>query len=259
LKKVLGAALVVGVLMGTSLASTPDERIAAAQRRLEERQRAAKEAAARAATQPAAATRPATTRPAGAGKASKKVVFVIDASGSMNNKLADVQAEVGKALSGLQPDQQFGIIAYMDNRAIPFKPALLPATDANKAAAWEYVSTQILAAGTGDPTSAIQAAAKLRPDVVWVLTDGDFGDPDAAIAETTKAAKAAGCRVNTTTLFLTDPENDNVFSPALRRMATATGGVCVGPDGKPLPPLDGKPVPPPPQAPPAGPSILQDQ
>src|SRR4051812_31911505 len=71
-----------------------------------------------------------TTRPtalsAGAGEAApKKIVFIIDASGSMLNMIDQVREDVHKSIEELKPEQSFAVIC--DQQAPnPFRP--LPKT-----------------------------------------------------------------------------------------------------------------------------------
>ena len=67
-------------------------------------------------------------------KGSKRVVFVIDASGSMLNKLDAVKHEFEAAVDGLDPAASFNIITISD-QATPMSPKWVAAGVAGKRAA----------------------------------------------------------------------------------------------------------------------------
>lgn len=202
------------------------DRIAIAKRRLEERQRAA-------ATRPAA-SQPA-TRPVGAApaKPSNRVVFVIQASGAMISSIVEVKGEVGKAVSGLKSDQSFGLVAFQDNRAIVFTKTLQPASASNRHQAWTWLNG-MTATSTSDPIPALEATAKLRPDVVWFVSNGNMPDNKVALAAAERLSKAWKFRINTVLRFASDDEEAKEF---LRELADRTGGICLDENGKPMAPM----------------------
>jgi hypothetical protein len=212
-----------GSISSFCLADDAADRLALAKQRLEERQRAA-------ATQPS--LRPA-TRPTAANKPSRRVVFLPDASGSMISKFGDAKEEVGKGLSALAPDQSFGLIAFQDNQAIVLTRTLLPASEESKARVWASLG-DLTTTSTGDPVAAFEAASKLHPDVVWLVSDGGVPDVKRALAAAERFSRAGGFRVNTVLQFVSDEPYAKKF---LRDIAQRTGGVCIGED------LINKPVP----------------
>lgn len=106
-----------------------------------------------------------------------KVVFVIDASGSMggNNAMQVAKGALMSSLQALDERQQFLIIFYDDKtHAIHLrsetKPVLSIATDLNKTLARQKISGIQAGAGT-DHLPPLEMAMAMNPDVIFFLTD----------------------------------------------------------------------------------------
>jgi hypothetical protein len=130
-------------------------------------------------------------RPAASGKAGgvpgtafmgtadpgSKVVFVIDASGSMtsNNSMQVAKASLVSSLQALDANQQFLIIFYDDKPTVLHlrdiqQPQLYAATEIHKTLARQKIAG--IQPGTGTRhVPALEMALKLRPDVIFFLTD----------------------------------------------------------------------------------------
>jgi Mg-chelatase subunit ChlD len=114
----------------------------------------------------------------GDGKPFKTAVYVFDISGSMltDNRLKRVLECLEEAIKRLKPNQQIKLIAF-HSYAVPDTVAqgLYPASDANKKSAIQWLYQPKLPGGT-DPTQAMLDAIQLKPEVIFMLTDGEF-DP----------------------------------------------------------------------------------
>ncbi len=114
----------------------------------------------------------------------KSFVFVLDCSLSMNHphdsdaktRFRKMKMELMNSLSHLRPDQEFFII-FFNHEAIPM-PAerLVSAAPENKQYFLDWVE-QVPAQGDTDPTAALLLALRMRPDVIYFLTDGCFSGP----------------------------------------------------------------------------------
>ncbi len=109
-----------------------------------------------------------------------KFVYVLDRSGSMggagNLALRAVRQELAQSLQTLDSVHQFQIIFY-NERPVLFNPTgiagkLAFATDQTKRRAIRFVET-ITADGGTRHDDALKMAIRLRPDVIFWLTDGD--------------------------------------------------------------------------------------
>ena len=129
---------------------------------------------------------------------SSSVVIMIDVSDSMFTRTGDAEAgkllkkgneqnfqtvreEAIRLVQSLGPNVQFGIVRWAGS-ARPWKPELVPATDENKMAAVEHIQNEVdmktarpkkgEAGGTRHDL-ALEAAFKLKPEVIYMLTDGN--------------------------------------------------------------------------------------
>lgn len=106
-----------------------------------------------------------------------KVVFVIDASGSMtsHNSMQVAKASLVSSLQGLDANQQFLIIFYDDKPSVLHlrdaqQPQLYSATEIHKTLAKQKIAG--IQPGTGTRhVPALEMALRLRPDVIFFLTD----------------------------------------------------------------------------------------
>lgn len=103
-------------------------------------------------------------------------VFVLDQSGSMidDDRLTRAKIELRRSVFALQPPQRFEVIFYND-QATPMPGGPLPRTadqqSKNQLMTWLRL---IDPDGETNPKSAIAQALALRPDAVFLLSDGEF-------------------------------------------------------------------------------------
>jgi hypothetical protein len=109
-----------------------------------------------------------------------RFVFVVDNSASMKGgRLEMAEAELIKTVNGLSPRQSFYVIFVSDQPYPMFypqrEPDLVPATPANKKRLADWVPKAILASGKNrELITAMDLAASLRPQAVYLLWDGDM-------------------------------------------------------------------------------------
>lgn len=131
-----------------------------------------------------------------------KFVYVFDRSGSMGGSaheaLRAVKAELRNSLQNLDTVHQFQIIFYND-RPVVFNPSgvqgrLAFANPQTKQRALRFVET-ISADGGTEHEEALKLAIRLRPDVIFFLTDGD--DPKLTRPQLDRIQRmAAGITIN---------------------------------------------------------------
>ena len=106
-----------------------------------------------------------------------KFVYVLDRSGSTEGKLlAAAKAEILASIENIDDVHQFQLVVYNERPKV-FNPAgpngqLAFGTDANRAEVKKFLGT-IAADGGTDHTAALSLAIRMRPDVIFLLTDGD--------------------------------------------------------------------------------------
>ncbi len=116
-----------------------------------------------------------------------RFVYILDISGSMNNKDADPQLgtrytrasrELMRSVEALGEDQAFFVVLFSHTTKTMFdrwskSPEWLPATDENKAELEKWL-TSIRPVGDTDPREALRLGLTLNPSAVFFLTDGEF-------------------------------------------------------------------------------------
>lgn len=113
--------------------------------------------------------------------AGKRFVYVIDGSKSMNRphdseaqtRFKRVKLELVKSIGSLPEDAQFFILFFNDYAVSMPAPGLESATAAAKQKYLLWMQ-QVITTGNTEPTAAISLAFKLKPDVIYFLSDGDF-------------------------------------------------------------------------------------
>ena len=109
-----------------------------------------------------------------------KIVYVFDRSGSMGDPghgaLAVLKTELIRSLQGIDSVHQFQIISYNERPRL-FSPTGQPGrlvfgTDQNKTLAENYINAVVADGGTSHE-DALMLALKLRPDAIYLLSDGD--------------------------------------------------------------------------------------
>ena len=111
--------------------------------------------------------------------AAKRIIYVVDASGSMLLHLSTVLEELERSLRTLHPKQEFGIIFFQQEKSIvvPPRKSLAFANAKNISAAMEWVNTsgKVIPSGGSNPINAMKTAMKLKPDVIYLLSENITG------------------------------------------------------------------------------------
>jgi hypothetical protein len=107
----------------------------------------------------------------------RRIVYVIDASGSLIASLQVVVQELGRSLDGLTALQQFSIVFFQQDLALahPPGPKLIAATERAKIDAMEWIERTIIPHGSSNPLPALEVALRLEPDVIFLLSDNITG------------------------------------------------------------------------------------
>lgn len=122
--------------------------------------------------------RPGTARFAGlTGTNARRIVYVVDASGSMIGAFQIVIDELARSIDGLAPEQSFSIIFFQRGEALIVPPPdrLVQAIGPEKIRALEWIEDNIIPADRSNPIEALRKALSLEPDVVFLLSNGITG------------------------------------------------------------------------------------
>ena len=121
----------------------------------------------------------------GTKAAGQSVVYVVDCSSSMNvrhtrsaTRFHRLKIELLNSVASMKPNQSFYIIFFND-QPIPMPARTMqPARPALQRQYLEWMA-RMRANGKTDPLSSMKMALRLKPDVIYFLTDGNFYPPTA--------------------------------------------------------------------------------
>ena len=142
-------------------------------------------------------------------------IYVIDRSGSMTGvRLATAIDELARSVNSLKENMTFYIIFYDTKYTTMNASSLVPASRSNKSRFLRWAQSIDPQGGT-DPTQAMLKAISLKPDSIWLLSDGQF---DQAVVDTIKNANKKGVQIHTLAFGSNEGETQ------LRAVAAQNGG-----------------------------------
>lgn len=121
----------------------------------------------------------------------KRILLIFDVSTSVVNKavkagvpLSRIKEETSALIEKLPISSRFGVIQFTRNYK-PFKTELIPATDQNRADGMAWVENEWVESGMMQASSKVTSnplgiigimalAAKMQPDLVFLISDGSF-------------------------------------------------------------------------------------
>ncbi len=108
-----------------------------------------------------------------------RIVYLLDASGSMRLRFPIVVNELMRSLDRLHEEQQFLVVLFQDDEALTptlvrDRPRLLEPSVDNRNAIARWLDT-VVAQGTSNPLAALQLAARLQPDTIFLLSNNITG------------------------------------------------------------------------------------
>jgi len=148
----------------------------------------------------------------------RRFIFIIDKSGSMQSgRLQAAKTELIKTLRKLPTGTQFKVY-FFNHQAEPMPGrGLLIATPQSIARAEKWIRARDSNGGT-DPSQALKWAFELKPDTVWLLTDGEFSHDEAVVEQLARDNPDKSARINTLAFHVRSGEL------TLRKIARAHGG-----------------------------------
>ncbi|HEX2972548.1 MAG TPA: hypothetical protein VHP11_09455 [Tepidisphaeraceae bacterium] len=170
----------------------------------------------------------------GSGGNARRVVFVCDASGSMTGIFDDLRVQLRMSVDKLQPIQSFNVIFFREQAFIAVdKSNLLMGTPDNKRKAFQFLD-QMFTRSSSNPIPALDLAFSFKPDLIYLLTDGDF---EGLAGEVTNEQVIRYCqqktaegkpKINTLAFIPKDARGEPLnkeFVKALQAIAKNSGGV----------------------------------
>ena len=148
-----------------------------------------------------------------------RVVFVCDASGSMLNKFDTLRQELRKAVDRLKAGQAFDIVFFSGDRYLALDPQLLLAVPEAKRKAYAFLDG-VAPHGTSHPIPGLKAAFATAPQLIYLLTDGDFPNNGEVLATLRKLNKDKKIKVNTIAFM----DRGEAYEKLLQQIADEHGG-----------------------------------
>ncbi len=115
---------------------------------------------------------------AGGAKAAgaRRIVYVVDRSGSMADTFALVRSELLESVNRLRRSQKFHVVFFNEGKPVENPPRrLVSAIPSQKEGLRAFLeSGEVVPGGGTDPIPAMRRAFDVEPDLIFFLTDGDF-------------------------------------------------------------------------------------
>ncbi|MBW3541866.1 MAG: VWA domain-containing protein [Planctomycetes bacterium] len=146
--------------------------------------------------------------------------IIADASTSMTGpKLEFVKAEIIETMSGLKTDARVYVI-FFNHRAQPY-PERRWLAKSERQSVKDWMQRQVVASGLTYPVDAFKIAMSLkpRPDVIFLMTDGEFNPPVPPVPPQIAALNAGSKKVTIHTIAFVD----RVGEPELKQIAADSG------------------------------------
>ncbi len=161
-----------------------------------------------------------------------KIVYVLDATGSMMHSLADAKRELEKSINGLKEDQQFTIHLFKDKPGpgTMFRNVPVQATDAAKRDAIGFLQG-VMPFGAGNPAQTLVTAMRAQPDLILFVSDGDFKNDDIVLRDVQRQFAIRRVTINCCVASDKPDNRDRMY-----RIAERTGGRCFDLQGQPVNP-----------------------
>ncbi len=153
----------------------------------------------------------------------RKFIYIVDRSGSMTDSIDYVKYELKRSIGELQDDQEFHVIFFSSGPPVEMPTRrLVNATERNKQLGFEFIDT-IVPQGETDPSVSLERAFACQPEVIYLLTDGEF---DRQIIDLVKRLNVGG-KVIVHTIGFMHEGGDDMNSGAgaiLKQIANDNGG-----------------------------------
>ncbi len=105
----------------------------------------------------------------------RRVVYVVDKSGSMIETFQYVRDELIRSVGALRRSQKFHVIFFSDGPPLENKPRrLVSAIENQKQQLYDFLNNDVTIGGRTEPGSAMVRAFDVEPDLIYLLTDGEF-------------------------------------------------------------------------------------
>lgn len=130
------------------------------------------------------------------------VVYVIDRSGSMGNddRFAHACLELKRSIERLPASGSFSVIFFSAGPYALPPGALVKATKRSKEEAAKWIES-IIPMGNTDPTLALQQALAMKPQAIYLMTDGAFDEPPSVLGVIDRFNADRSVSINTVAFY----------------------------------------------------------
>jgi len=115
----------------------------------------------------------------GTGGNARKIIYIVDASGSLIDTLPFVIKELKRSVSALSDKQDYTVIFFQAGQPVEVPPRGWKKADArNKRSTADWIDLEagnIVPRGKTDPVSAVKLAMRYKPELVFLLSDNITG------------------------------------------------------------------------------------
>jgi VWA domain-containing protein len=169
----------------------------------------------------------------GHGGNAYKIIYICDGSGSLiGNKEYVLQAELKSAVTHLSPRQAFNVVFFQENPGdshfLSLGPQLMTANPMNADRLIDFLDKKFTFHGSTNPIPALREAFSEQPQLIYLLTDGEFDDPSGpeVLAEINRLNADKKVHVNTILLLGTraEEEMNKDFRALMTQIAEQNGG-----------------------------------
>ncbi len=114
----------------------------------------------------------------GEARSARRIIYVVDRSGSMIGMFDDLRKELKRPIDGLRKSQKYHVIFYSTDPPIEAPPSrLVNAIRASKTRTFNFID-QVTPDGMTQPIEAMRRAFRLKPDLIYLLSDGDIPEAE---------------------------------------------------------------------------------
>jgi hypothetical protein len=172
----------------------------------------------------------------GSGGNARRIVFIIDASGSLIDTFPFVVRELKRSISQLSARQHFTIIFFQGDDVIEVPPIGIDAKRASSTIKQQTIdwlakeNYHVTPQGTSNPVRALRRAFQYRPQLIFLLSDnitgqGQYEIDQRQLLEEIDRVNKSGTKINTLQFIYEDPLVKAGLRGTMRQIAERSGGV----------------------------------
>ena len=169
----------------------------------------------------------------GSGGNARKIVFLVDATGSLIDTFPHVVNELKRTIQQLSERQTFTVIFFTGEGPVEVQPTGLKAGNAQlKSRAIEWIDNwndHFEISGTANPVDALRRGLAYRPELVFLLSDnitgrGQYEINQADLLTEIERANTSHTKINTIQFIYRDPLEASGAKGTMELIADRSGG-----------------------------------